>query len=328
MHYFLRLAVPWAPSLLIPLTLFCAFLVWRKRKNVVYLYSLASRIRAQGLASRHPFKKIFFVLRLFTLLMLAVLIGKPQLVDPRSKVDVEGIDMVLMLDVSGSMQHTDFDEHSRLEVAKREALRFIAKRVNDPIGLVIFGKHAISRCPLTLDKSMLASLVGELQLGIVDPDGTALSRALVTAVNRLKHSKATSKVIILLTDGEPSEGDLRPEVALEAAKRYGIKIYTIGIGSEEQRFAMHQLYGLVAIPRVNKELLDVFAVETGGQSFLAQNPDDMRAIYDTIDQLETTVHETDIFSTYYDIFIPFVLLIGFLLLFEQCLATFVWFGIW
>lgn len=327
MHYFLRLAIPLATYILVPIALCCAALVWRRRKVVVYRYSLVSSLKAQGLTTRHPFKKILAIFRLITLLTLAFLAGKPQLVDPRSKVEVEGIDMVLVLDVSGSMQHTDFDERSRLDVAKQEALRFIAKRVNDPIGVVVFGKHVISRCPLTLDKTMLRSVIGDLQLGIVDPDGTVLSRALVTAVNRLKQSTATSKVIILLTDGEPSEGDLQPQVALEAAKRYGIKIYTIGIGSEEQRFAMHQLYGLVAIPRVNKELLDILADETGGKSFLAQNPDDMRAIYDTIDQLETTVHETDIFSNYYDIFVPCVWALSVLLLLEQILATFLWFGI-
>jgi len=327
LDYFVRLAVPTAAYILVPLTILIAFIVWRSRRACVYRYSLVSVLAAHRLTSGHQYKKILALMRLLTLLLLAFLAAKPQIVDPHSKVEVEGIDIILTLDVSGSMQFNDFNDQQRIDVAKKEALRFIAKRDHDPMGLVIFGKHAISRCPLTLDKRMLHALVNETQLGIVDPDGTVLSRALLIAVNRLKNSTAKSKIVILLTDGEPSENDLPSKVALEAAKRYGIKIYTIGIGSEEQHYMMHPLYGYIPLPKVNKELLDLLARETGGKSFLAKNPDDMRAIYDTIDSLEKTTYETDVFSNYYDIFLPFVLLLCFVMLVELLLTTFVWFGI-
>lgn len=327
MDYFVRFAVPFAAVLFVLLTFLSAVFVWWLRKQVVYRYSLTGTLKRAGFATCHPYKKILALLRFITLLLLALLCGKPQLIDPHSKVDVEGIDIMLVLDVSGSMQSDDFEGKTRIEVAKEEALRFIAKRDNDPIGMVIFGKHAVSRCPLTLDKAMLKSIIENIELGIIDADGTALSRAVVTAVNRLKNSDATSKIMILLTDGEPSVGDLSPDVALEAAKRYGIKIYTIGIGSEKPLYYMHQLYGLAAIPGVNKELLDKFALETGGRSFLAKDPHDMRAIYDTIDKLEKTTRETDIYSTHYDIFIPFVIVLCCLVMLELFLATFVWFGL-
>lgn len=327
MDYFIRLAVPYAAVLFFLLTLLVALFVWWRRKEVVYRYSLASAIKKSGAASHHPYKKIYTFFRLLTLLVLAVLCGKPQLVDPHSKVDMEGIDIMLVLDVSGSMQSNDFEGKTRIDVAKEEALRFVTKRDNDPIGVVIFGKHALSRCPLTLDKAMLASILRNIELGVIDADGTALSRAVVTAVNRLRHSDATTKIMILLTDGEPSVGDLSPDVALEAAKRYGIKIYTIGIGSEKPLYYMHHLYGLAAIPGVNKQLLDKFAQETGGRAFLAKDPQDMRSIYDMIDKLEKTKRETDIYSTHHDIFIPFIIFLVCLLMLELVLTTFIWFGI-
>lgn len=293
----------------------------------VYRYSLVSVLKLRGLTSRHPYKKILSFMRFLTLIILALLCGKPQFVDPKSKIEVKGIDMMLVVDVSGSMQYSDFNHETRIDVAKKEAMRFAAKREHDPMGIVLFGKHALSRCPLTLDKRILHALLNEIEIGVVDPDGTVLTRAIIAAVNRLKNSESMNKVIILLTDGEPSEGDLSHNVALEAARRFNIKIYTIGIGSEEQKFAMHPFYGRIALPKVNKELLDLLARETGGKSFLAKNPDDMRTIYDTIDSLEKTVHETDIFSKYYDVFVPFVLVVVGILFLELLLATFVWFSI-
>jgi Ca-activated chloride channel homolog len=313
--------------ILIPVTLVAAVMMWKLRKGSVYHYSLITSLRAHGLTSSHPYKKILGSMRFLFLLALALLSAKPQVVDPHSKVHIEGVDMVLALDVSASMQFNDFDERTRLEVARQEALRFINKRDHDPIGLVLFGKHALSRCPLTLDKRMLHALLSEVKIGIVDADGTVLSRGLLLAVNRLKNSVAKSKIIILLTDGEPSEHDLPIKVALEAAKKFGIKIYTIGIGSQEQQYMMHPLFGYILLPKVNKELLDLLAHETGGTSFLAKNPDDMRSIYNTIDSLEKTAYETDLFSNYYDIFVPFALILCLLLLSELILATWVWFGI-
>lgn len=328
-NYFLRFAQLPFLYVLIPLILVIIFFRYYWHKPTVYTYSLGTTMQKHGVASYHPYKKIFFWLRAFVLLILALLIAKPQLVDSRSKVTIEGIDIVLVLDVSGSMQFQDYadDDRSRVDVAKQEAVRFIEKRSNDAIGLVIFGKDAVSRCPLTFDKHMLRSVVHELKIGTIDPDGTMLITAMVTAANRLKHSHAKSKVMIVLTDGEPSDGDMDPKVAVEVAKRLGIKMYTVGIGSEDDEVFMHPLFGLVAKPKVNKTLLMHIARETGGQFFMARNAQDMRRIYDTIDTLEKTEHAVPIFSKFYDIFMPFVGMLMGIMVLEVVLSTFIWFAI-
>lgn len=218
------------------------------------------------------------------------------------------------------------DERSRVEIAKAEAIRFIEKRTNDAIGLVLFAHDAVSRSPLTHDKKMLRHLVEQLHVGLIEPRATVLSTAIISAINRLKNSKAKSKIIIVLTDGEPSENDIPAPIAIEAAKKLDIKIYTIGIGSDKPMF-IQTLYGIMQSPGVNAPLLKKIAQETGGQFFMAKNAKDMRMIYDTIDALEKTENETPIFSNYWDIFVPFVWIIIGLLVTELAVSTFIWFGI-
>jgi Ca-activated chloride channel family protein len=329
MDYMVRLGQPWVLYWLVPCILGAVILRLKLVKTPVYRYSLASYLNLHGMTSAHWYPKLFFLIRLFVLSILAFLIAKPQLVDTRSSVRVEGIDIMLVLDVSGSMSFQDYedDRRSRLEVAKDEAIRFIQKRANDAIGVVIFGKDVMSRAPLTLDKSILKQVVGALEIGIIDPDGTLLSTAILTAANRLKQSKATSKVMILLTDGTPSEGDADPALALEIAQKLGIKIYTVGIGSDEDQYFMHPLYGMVPKPKVNKALLQKIARQTGGTFFLARSSQDMRVIYDTIDSLERTVQDASVFSKYYDIFIPFVWMLLLVLLIQLICASFIWFGV-
>lgn len=294
-----------------------------------YRYALVNAIKNAGHASAHPYKKILNTLRMLTFALLIFLMGQPQLVDPASKLPINGIDIVLVLDVSGSMKTQDCDDenNSRLDVAKREAIRFIHKRVNDAIGLVIFGRDAVSRCPITLDKKMLTSIVEELRIGIINAEETALVTGMVCAANRLKSSKATSKIMIVLTDGEPSEGDMRPDIIASIANQLNIKIYTVGIGSEEEQMMMHPLYGLIPAQKVNVKLLKNIATQTGGEFFMARNASDMRLIYDTIDQLETTQHDVPIFSYYRDLLYPLGLVAGFLVLLEIVVSTFVWFAL-
>ncbi len=267
-------------------------------------------------------------MRAVSLALLVFLIAKPQLVDSHSKVSAQGIDIMLAIDISGSMEMQDDerDVRSRVEIAKAEAIRFIEKRTNDAIGLVIFAQDAVSRCPLTHDKRMVRHLVQNLQIGQIDHLGTVLATALISAMNRLKNSKAKSKVIILLTDGEPSENDTPALVAIEAAKRLDVKVYTIGIGGDKPVF-VQTMYGIARSPGVNVELLKKIAHDTGGKFFMARNAQDMRTIYDTIDSLEKTDNETPVFSNYWDIFIPFIWLIITLLLTELVLSTYIWFGI-
>ncbi len=314
--------------ILLPLVIVIAWLRYRFYRQTTYRHSLTGTFKKSAFIHTHPRNAIFFIIRFLTLLILALLIARPQWVNVQSKVPVEAISIILLLDLSGSMQfQDDGDNRSRVEVAKIEAVRFIEKRINDAIGLVIFGKDALSRCPITHDKKLLKDMVNDLNIGVIDPDGTMLATAIITAANRLKHVKTKSKVMILLTDGEPSEGDMNPDMAVEIAKKMGIKIYTVGIGSEQEEVFVHPLYGIVAKPKVNSNLLKKIARETNGQFFMAHNARDMRTIYDTIDQLEKTKLEVPIFSDYHDIFFPVVLSIVALILTELGLSTFMWFGI-
>ncbi len=214
-----------------------------------------------------------------------------------------------------------------MDVAKQEAVRFVQKRPNDAIGLVIFAQDAVSRAPLTLDKQMLTNIIEELELGVIDPNGTRLANGMITAANRLKKSKATSKVMILLTDGEPSPGDLDMNMAVQVAKKLGIKIYTVGIGSEKREMYMHPLYGMQLKPKVNAQLLKALAHNTGGQFFMAHDAQDMRRIYDTIDTLEKREHELPIFTKFHDVFVPFVFTLVGMMITEILLASTIWFGI-
>lgn len=327
-NFFLRWTYPWYSALL--LVVIVLVMIARKflRTTVVYRYSLGQALKKKSFGP-HIHKKVFYFLRLLVLVLLAVLIAKPQVVDSRSKVPVEGIDIVLVLDVSGSMQFRDYDddERSRFDVAKAEAIRFIEKRDTDALGLVLFGKDTVSRCPITFDKQLLKEVVDELQLGVIDSEGTMLITGIVTAANRLKHSQSASKIMIVLTDGEPSEGDMDPSVGIDVAKKLGIKIYTVGIGSEQEQVFMHPLYGIIAKPKVNKDLLTRIAQETGGSYFLARNAGDMRRIYDKIDALERTEHSVPMFSVYYDLLTPFVAVMMGLLFGELLLSTYVWFGL-
>ena len=328
-YFFVRSSYPWITATLIVLILLVMIARRYLYKQVMYRYSLGNAIKKNCAATAHIHKKVFYFLRMLMLILLAIIIAKPQIVDSRSKVPVQGIDIVLVLDVSGSMQFKDYDDdhRSRFDVAKAEAIRFIEKRDHDALGLVLFGKDTVSRCPITFDKQLLKEVVEELKLGVINSDGTMLITGIVTAANRLKHSQSKSKVMIVLTDGEPSEGDMAPDVGIEVAKKLGIKIYTVGIGSEEERVFMHPIYGLVAQPKVNKELLTKIARDTGGYYFIARNAGDMRRIYDKIDALEKTDHEVPVFSLYYDLLEPFVAVIMGLIFSEIVLSTYVWFSL-
>lgn len=269
MEYALRFAHQGIWYLSVPIVLFVV--IWRmlRYKPVQYVYPLTTMIVKAGFSSTHWYKKILTILRVSILALLTVLLLKPQLVDTSSQIKVAGIDIMLVLDISGSMQFQDFhdDQRARVDIAKDEAIRFIAKRDNDAIGLVVFGRDAISRCPLTLDKHMLTACVQDLQIGTVNPEGTVLAKSLLAAVNRLKDSRAKSKIIIALTDGEPSDEDSDPKIPIEIAKKLGIKIYTIGIGGESDEQFVTTPYGIALKPQVNAPLLSSIAEQTGGAIF-------------------------------------------------------------
>ena len=295
----------------------------------VYQYPLVGFLVKQYKKLSELPAQILYFLRFFSLMILMILMIKPQLIDKKSKITVEGIDIALVLDVSGSMQLFDdvHDRRTRIEVAKEEAIRFIDKRDNDAIGLVIFGKYSITRCPLTSDKIMLKSIVEKIDINQNDglSQGTVLSQSIVTAARRLQKSKAKSKIMILLTDGAPTQEDIPPQDALNIAEAFGIKIYTIGIGSAEGGLFQDPSFGIRRVGgALNQRLLQVIAEKTGGMFFEAKHPKDVAKIYDTIDSLEKSSYQADIFTKYHDYFMPLLWLAICLIMVELFLSTFFW----
>lgn len=322
----INLAHPYFLYATLPLVALAAYWRWKHYKRPLYRYSSLAFVESTGESTEWR-SKIIFLARLLTLLTLALAIGRIQKPDERSKIPVQGVDIMLVLDVSGSMQIIDDidDPRPRIDAAIHEAMKFVEKRDNDPIGLVIFGSVAVSRAPLTMDKNVLKEILKDTKLGIVDPEGTVLSRAILTAANRLKKSTAKSKIMIVLTDGEPSGHDINPQVSIDLAKKLGIKIYTIGIGNEQGGWIKHPYLGPLQVrSTLNVPLLKAFANETGGQFFHAQNPADMEKIYATIDQLERTEHEVPLFARYFDYFMPLLWIAFILLLAEIVLTSIFW----
>lgn len=283
---------------------------WWWYKLPLYTYTLVHTVHQPRHTNLLWIARCASGIRLLVLILLACLCGRPQWGSSQRTVSIDGIDIIVALDVSGSMDTSDFedDPRSRIDIAKTEAVRFIEKRTDDAIGLVIFGNDALSRCPLTMDKGMLRHIIDDLHIGIIDYRGTVLARALVAGANRLKHATSKSKVMILLTDGEPTDNDLPLPAALDIAKALDIKIYTIGIGNDDLVLFGRRSLFMMPYTGVNKTLLTTIARETGGRYFCARNAADMRHIYDEIDSLERTNHEAPIFTRWYDIYITLVII--------------------
>lgn len=213
----------------------------------------------------------------------------PKDVEEYKKKNIEGIDVVIALDVSSSMFAQDF-KPNRLESAKKTAMSFIQQRPNDRIGIVAYEGEAYTQAPLTTDHQLLLDLLSEVESGIVD-QGTAIGSGLITSVNRLYESEAKSKVIILLTDGENNRGDIDPLTAAQVAKEYGVRVYTIGVGRNGLApYPVQNMFGTTSIQnmevRIDEDLLKEIASMTNGKYFRAENEDDLNEIYTIIDKLE------------------------------------------
>ena len=250
-----------------------------------------------------------YLLRLLAIILLIVALARPQTSLSRQDISVEGIDLVIALDVSGSMLAMDF-KPDRLEAAKDVAIEFIDGRPNDRIGLVIFSGETFTQCPLTTDHAVLKNLFRDIHSGMID-DGTALGDGLATAVTRLRGSKAISKVIILLTDGCNNMGALDPHSASEIAKLYGIRIYTVGIGTIGQApYPVQTPFGMqtqMMKVDIDEPLLMEIARATDGKYFRATNNAKLRAIYQEIDKLEKSKIDVTEFRKKKEEFLPLVL---------------------
>ena len=266
-----------------------------------------------------------FLLRLILISLVVCILARPQSKHSWSDTDVEGIDIMLAVDVSTSMLAQDF-KPNRVEALKEIAQRFIEKRPNDNIGLTMFAGEAYTQCPLTTDHTVLMNLYNSVDCnmaarGIID-DGTAIGDGIMNAILRLKESQAKSKVIILLTDGVNNSGNISPQTAAEIAKKYGIRIYTIGVGRNGMAPYPLPTGGTAMLPvEIDEQTMTKISTETGGQYFRAQKNAELDAIYQDIDKMERTKFNVKQFSRRGELYQPFAISALVVLLLEILLRT-------
>lgn len=271
-------------------------------------------------------KPLLFILRLLALAAIITALARPQTEDISTRTKTtKGIDIVMAIDVSSSMLARDL-KPNRLSALKKVAADFIRERPNDRIGLIAYAGESYTKTPITSDKSIVLKSLQEITYGTLD-DGTAIGMGLATSVNRLKESKALSKVIILLTDGVNNSGFIEPQTAAELAVEYGIKTYTIGLGSNGNALSPIQLnsdgsfrYGMRPV-ELDEKLLEEIATSTGGAYFRATDNESLEEIYDEINKLEKTEIEEFKYYKYEEKFRPWLLLAGIILLLEWVLRN-------
>ena len=309
------------------LLLLLPFLLWYLcQKN-------GSRIRFSDLSISRQIVPSFWVKSLpllnFTRFIVVVLIifalARPQSSQSREQITSEGIDILLILDISGSMRAEDFEPDNRLQAAKAVIHDFLGNRRNDRIGLVVFAGESYTQCPLTLDYRVLGNLLFNVEIGMLK-DGTAIGDALANATNRLRHSAAKSKISILLTDGENNAGTIDPLTAAQAAKALSIKVYTIGMGKEGGALIPYHdpIFGVQysrARTYVDEEMLKQIAEITDGRYFRATDNQKLAEIYKEINQLETTKIEVTEYIRYKELVAYPLIPATLLLILEIILST-------
>jgi len=256
--------------------------------------NLETKKRSFKIYLRH----ILFAFRILVISLLIIIIARPQSTKEWQEESTEGIDIILALDISGSMLAQDF-KPNRLEASKDVAMEFISGRTDDRIGLVIFSGESFTQCPVTTDHPVLINLFNEIESGMIE-DGTAIGLGLATAVNRLRESDAKSKVIILLTDGVNNRGDIDPITAAEIAKRMNVRVYTIGVGTRGKApYPVQTIFGVqmqYVDVEIDEDILSKIAQMTGGMYFRATDNRKLSEIYEEIDQLEKTKIDVKEFS--------------------------------
>ena len=301
-----------APSFLVALPFCLLFLLWisrRKRRGGRFRFSSLTIIKGLPSASRMQPRLLLQVLRALAVMLFIIALARPQSGKRFSEITSEGVDIMLALDTSGSMQAIDMTIDGkpapRIDVVKKVAAEFVAKRPTDRLGTVVFGETAFLQCPLTLDHSMLVNLMNEIQVGIAG-DSTAIGDGIGVSVNHMKGLKAKSKVIILLTDGQNNSGFIPPSKAAELARTFGVKIYTIGVGKEGQApFLVDTPYGkrvLYQEADLDEETLKQISSITGARFFRAKDSATLGQIYDEIDKLEKTDVKVKDYSEYNELF--------------------------
>ena len=314
----------WLLTLLVPMI---GYYVWRTLQGgaAIRISSVAGVERAPKTV-RYYLRHLPFALRAAAFALLVVALARPQDVEQNVRTNTEGIDIMLAIDVSGSMLARDF-KPDRITAAKEVAGSFIADRYGDRIGLVAFAGEAFTQSPLTTDQSTLQTLLARIRSGLIE-DGTAIGNGLATAINRLRESDAKSKVIILLTDGVNNRGEIAPLTAAEIAKAQGIRVYTIGVGTEGMApYPAIDMFGNITFVNqkveIDEKTLTAISDMTGGKYFRATDKAKLKAIYDEINQLEKSKVEVTEHVSYHELYLAWVLAALGLLLAEFLLANLV-----
>ena len=314
----------WLLTLLVPMI---GYYVWRTLQGgaTIRISSVAGVVRAPKTV-RYYLRHLPFALRAAAFALLVVALARPQDVEQNVRTNTEGIDIMLAIDVSGSMLARDF-KPDRITAAKEVAGSFIADRYGDRIGLVAFAGEAFTQSPLTTDQSTLQTLLARIRSGLIE-DGTAIGNGLATAINRLRESEAKSKVIILLTDGVNNRGEIAPLTAAEIAKAQGIRVYTIGVGTEGMApYPAIDMFGNITFVNqkveIDEKTLTAISDMTGGKYFRATDKAKLKAIYDEINQLEKSKVEVTEHVSYHELYLAWVLAALGLLLAEFLLANLV-----
>ena len=287
-----------------------AWYIFRQKRNTasIQVSSTASLFRAPK-TIRHYLRHLVFILQMVALAFFVVVLARPQSSRSWENVTTEGIDIVIALDISSSMLARDFAP-DRLEAAKNVAMEFISGREHDRMGLVVFAGEAFTQCPLTTDRAVLLNLFKDIKSGLIE-DGTAIGNGLATAVNRIKDSQAVSRVIILLTDGENNRGEVAPMTAAEIAKTFGIRVYTVGVGSiGTAPYPVQTPFGMELREmevKIDEPLLTQMAEVTGGKYFRATGNKKLEEIYKEIDALEKSKIDVQQFSRRSEEFLPFAI---------------------
>jgi Ca-activated chloride channel family protein len=305
--------------LLLPVLIYWKYSKGRKQMAAIGVSSI------KGLTESKSWKNYFqqfpFILRMLALACIIIALARPQTRFDETQREGEGIDIILAIDVSGSMTAQDFTPN-RMEAAKKVAQEFVDDRPSDRIGVVIFAGESFTQCPLTTDHFVLKSQISQIRNGLLE-DGTAIGSGLATSVDRLKNSKSKSKVVILLTDGMNNGGLIDPSTALEIAKTFHVKVYTIGVGTDGYApTPVSTPLGIVMQSQkvsIDENLLKNIAQQTGGQYFRATDNQSLEKIYSQIDKMEKSKVEITTFHHYSEKFYPFVFAALTLLLLEVIL---------
>lgn len=316
------------PYALLLILLIPVMLIWHKSRNKnsssSMLFSRFDLIANTPKSLKEKLVTAPLILRCLVVLLISIALARPQSFRSDENIYTEGIDIAMALDISGSMLAADF-KPNRIEAAKDLTKQFIEGRRNDRIGLVVFSKEAFTQCPLTVDYHVLTDLLMDVSNGMIE-DGTAIGNALANSINRLKDSKVKSKVIILLTDGVNNAGEIDPQTASELAKTYGIRVYTIGIGTMgEAPYPVQTPFGISYQKmkvEIDEALLNKIADETGGKYYRATSNTRLSEIYKEIDGLERTKIESTTYKSKKELFYPWAMAAAILLLLELLFSQF------